>query len=226
MGAIPADFLNEILNNLVSLTPAWLLFIFQIYYGMRSLRKETGKFPFELNAVGEKINEKMTEYENKVKDYFVDIKCQIVDKTSEIYNRFENKVDVFVNDIDGKVTEFTENLNKNVDTLTTRLNEQVNALQSDYTKLKDNVSIENKYMKVMFEVILETVSKDASLIKSGVSNLITEKLNYTIAEIEKTPQILLENINTVEKQMQLTLTLIGKEKFDELLRNIGYERKQ
>lgn len=199
------EFLQDIITKIIASIPELVLVLSTVLSALKVVKKNTALFPQELVSAKNVLTKAFQENKQDISNYLQDVAINLIDKVETSVETLKTEAESTLNNIQNKISGFEEGL--------IREREQVNFL------VKEN--------KVLMDSLIEMLAKDPTKIKSGVSQVITNKLNLTKAELEKYPEQLSGgDLNLLEKALVEFEKVGGDKNLEKLLGKLGYEKKK
>lgn len=172
-----------------------------------------------VNAVLNKIFKKTAEFPTQLKQTNLMIQDTTAD-LKEIVDRNLTKIgEGLKGDMkslsDNMVTNLFSSLQSMATELTTYKKEIIDSRIQSNNLIKENM--------VFKEVIIGLIAKNPEMVRSGIATVVSTNLNTSIAELRNLPENLLAELPLLKKALSEALTVLGKEKISEILKEIGYE---
>lgn len=206
---------TRIIENIVANIPQFIVLVSTIMFYLKDVKKKTNEFPEKLFDVKKTLTDTWVETKTNLKDSFDSLKSELIsinNDTKELLNQ--------------TVESVSRQIYENVNEVMFSMKEELSNYKSELTKSKDQFNLLVKENKVFMELISILVAQDPTKVKEGVASLVSKKLNIAKEELEKYPEKLLTDMNFLQETLKETLVMIGAEKFEALLRSIGYEEQE
>jgi hypothetical protein len=218
--------LTNIIGALVANIPALIGILTTVGISLGKIRSTTNSFPEAVSAMkkdllalfgqtGEGLEtaflKSTAEFGSVLLSFTKEIGNTLVDFKKEIYSVLETSV-----------KQITEGVNDALVGMKSELSTFNEILLSN----RDHINFVAVESKLYIDSLISVVSKDPQLIRDGVASVLTARLNRTKEELEKFPLNLCTNPVAFESSVKEILLTVGKEKFEEMLRNAGYDAKK
>ena len=114
--------------------------------------------------------------------------------------------------VDG-FNEFKQDVKEVIDTELVELRQRVETLTNQ-------INVLGKENKIFQDVIAMLVGKDPEKVKSGIAQAVKTKLDFSKAELEANPELLLNS-----KTMEYLESVVGEKNVDNIMWKLGYMRR-
>jgi len=198
------EFLTKIIENFIANVPQLVALLGSILFYLKKVKTTADILPSQVNTLGDTLGKTFTEVKNNMESSF-----------EKAVNNIDKVVSDAVVSITSKVNDELIGMKKELSQYKTTLNtqkEQINMLA------RENVSF--------MQVISDLLGKDFKNIKSGVAEKVLNRFNFTQEELRKYPDMLVQDSALLEKALKEIKNISGIEKLDNILKELGYERKE
>lgn len=189
-----------ILESLVAGLPQFTVLGSVIYYGIKQMKTETSKLPFQLNETKNTLNVAFLETKEKLTQTYLQSKEQM----------------------ETTVKKLGEDIYDNVVDVMSEMRQELASYQSQLKNTANQLNLVVRENKAFMDIIAILLSKDPQKIREGVTTVIASKLNMTKEELEKYPERLVTDLNVLQIALKEAFLTLGKEQFETLLRSVGY----
>jgi hypothetical protein len=194
------DLAIGVIEELIAAIPQIVVVLTTVVYSLNAIRSKVNTFPTIAKDTQKSVDIKMIETQKQINQNLEQSKFEL----SKILELFKKEVNTSVN---GTLTDMEKEL-------------------STYKGfLKENIDQTNllvRQNKLFMDVIIEMVAKDPKKVNEGIAQAVSTKINLSKEQLEQYPQLLVNDIKVLEGSLKEAYGLIGKEKFAELLKKIGY----
>jgi|688.fasta_scaffold204280_4 hypothetical protein len=194
------DLISGVIEELIAAIPQIVVVLTTVLYSLRAIKDKVNTFPKITEQNQQKNSAENAETKKKVESMLQQSSAEFKNLFSAFADENDQKVGNTLKIMEKEIHDYKEQLKFNID--------QTNIF------LRQN--------KVLVDVLLDIVSKDAEKVSSGIAQKVSAKLNLAKEQLEKYPEILVSDIKVLENAMKETHTLIGKQEFEKLLKKIGY----
>lgn len=192
-----------VIENLIAAVPQLVTILSMLAYFISKTKTAVDAFPA-----------KVDNYQKKVTDAFDGLQSQLMSFVKSSTDAFRQEVRQLKDDIHAEVGAELEKMKGEL---------------SVYQTTLSNMAFQNNQMvkenKLFADMIMAFVSQDPKMIRSGIAEIICAKTKLTKEELERYPELLIQDIKVLGAAMKETLVTLGKEEFEKLLRSIGYVRE-
>lgn len=113
--------------------------------------------------------------------------------------------------------------------VTQSLVEMASELKDYKKRIKENAEQTNLIVRqnqLFMDVISDLLKQDPELVRAGIRKAVSTKISLTKEQLEKYPNTLINDLDILFSSLKEAMLVVGKENFDELLGELGYERKE
>jgi hypothetical protein len=206
-----ADLIAKIIANI----PALIVSLSTILYSLAKVRLNVQTFPGTVTSLKTELTTSFNNVKTELTNAFNAEKA-------EMGKSFKETQDRVVKVVEDVTQEITQKVNHTLTSIENRLSTYESALKSSADQ-NHMLVLENK---IYMDVIASMAGQDIKAIQSGVAKALSNQVLIGKKELENYPQLLIRELPTLETSLKKAYIVLGNEKFEELLRKIGYEGKK
>lgn len=196
--------IQEIITSLITRIPELVIALTLILQGLKAIQTKVSLFPANLEKTKTTLNDSFTESKNVLIKEFAETKVALLNEVADFKKQIIAQVGETLTGMQGELNKYQELLKANT--------EQSNVLA--------------RQNKVFMDIIANLISKDPEKIREGLAAYVSTQVGLSKEEHEKYPERLMTELPVLEKALKEALIVIGDKAFEEMLRKIGYERKE
>lgn len=196
------EFIRNVVENIVAAIPEIVAVLTVIIYYLSKIGRTANTFPM----TAEKIKTGLTTAFNEAKETLAEnVQTSMTQITTDFKGVKQELVDGF--------NEFKQDVKEVIDTELVELRQRVETLTNQ-------INVLGKENKVFQDVIAMLVGKDPEKVKSGIAQAVKTKLDFSKAELEANPELLLNS-----KTMEYLESVVGEKNVDNIMWKLGYMRR-
>jgi hypothetical protein len=209
------SFLNNVAGMFVASIPTLISILSTVGISLGRIRSTTNSFPETVSAL-------KTELLNLFGASAETLETAFLKSTAE----FSNMLVVFKSEMQTLVASSVKQITEGVNDALVGMKKELTTFNKFLESNRDHINLVAVESKLYIDVILGLVAKEPQLVRDGVASILSARLNRTKEELENFPLNLVTNPVAFENAMKEVLLTIGREKFEEMLRNAGYAKTQ
>ena len=195
-------FLQDMVAALLASFPQLVIVLGYLFTFVKSIKGKVDSFPDKIDEFQKISNEKFDSLQVSVN------------------GRIDKMQDFLFNNLPNQIQEQVKNaIGSYLDPLLSMLENYSSQLQST----TEQVNILSRQNKVYLDIILKLVAQDPQKVKDGVAKYVTTLVNSTKQELERYPQLLIQELPKLQMALKEALVVMGQQEFQKLLVEIGYE---
>lgn len=209
------EFLTKIIENFIANVPQLVALLGSILFYLKKVKTTADVLPSQVNTLGDTLGKTFTE-----------AKENLVSSFTEVKNNMESSFEKAVNNIDKVVSDA-------VVSITSKVNDELIGMKKELSQYKATLNTQKEQINMLarenvsfMQVISDLLGKDFKNIKSGVAEKVLNRFNFTQEELRKYPDMLVQDSALLEKALKEIKNISGIEKLDNILKELGYERKE
>lgn len=209
------DFLTKIIENFVASVPQLVALLGSILFYLKKVRATADILPTQVNTLGDTLGKTFTE-----------AKENLISSFTEVKNNMESSFEKAANNIDKVVSDA-------VASITSKVNDELIAMKKELSQYKAILNAQKEQSNLLarenvafMQLLSELLEKDYDKIKSGVAQKVLNRFTLTKEELQKYPDVLVQDSALLEKALKEIKNISGVEKLDTILKELGYERKE
>lgn len=196
--------LQDLITALIASSPQLVIVLTTLKSLKKNAKNSINEFPSKLNSLKGEVVDDFNLLKNNLSNGFNDFKKEttkiIEDKVQEVISK---TVDVM-----GGMKKELGNYAEKMNTLMIQ-NSQL---------IKENKTFQN--------VIGVLVGNNPQKIKDGVATLVARELNISKQELQQLPSDIVNSLPQIKNDLVGALRVLSKDQFENLLKEVGYERKE
>jgi len=208
-------FLNNVIGVAIAGIPSLISILTTVGISLSRIKNTTSSFPETVSAL-------KTELLNLFGVSTKTLETAFLKSTAE----FSNMLDVFKSEMQTLVASSVKQITEGVNDALVGMKKELTTFNQFLESNRDHINLVAVESKLYIDVILGLVAKEPQLVRDGVASTLSARLNRTKEELENFPLNLVTNPVAFENAMKEVLLTIGREKFEEMLRNAGYAKTQ
>lgn len=195
-------FLQDMVAAVLASLPQLVIVLGYLFTFVKSIKGKVDSFPAKVDEFQKISNEKFDSLQ-------VSVNVSIDKMQDFLFNNLPNQIQEQVKTA----------ISSYLDPLVVLLENYSSQLQST----TEQVNILSRQNKVYLDIILKLVAQDPQKVKEGVSKYVTTLVNSTKQELERYPQLLIRELPKLQMALKEALIVIGRQEFQKILVEIGYE---
>jgi hypothetical protein len=208
------DLITGSIEELIAAVPQLVIVLTTIIYSLNAIKSRVNVYPKIASDTKDDVNANLAGMKGKLEG---------------ILNVSQEKINQLLADSKDGLFKLVKQANEEAEKqLKKTLSIMEVELASYKNQLATNIEQTNllaRQNKLFADVILELVAQDPKKVSAGIAQAVSTKINLTQEELEKYPEVLVKDIKVLESALKEAFALMGKESFEELLKNIGYEKE-
>lgn len=221
--------INALIQNAISQfvvnVPELILVISSVIYFLKGIKAKTATFPDIAQNTENMVRVSLSDTKDVVQVTLKETKDALQTILKETKDVLQTAFDDTTMQIVGIVKDTTVQIKAEVNDSLESMQASLTGYKEELQRTREQSNLLVQENKLFMDVICILLSQDPQIIKSGISEQITNKINMAKTEIEKYPERLVNDLALLQKTIIDTGTMIGQQRLNEVMDVIGYERK-
>ena len=198
------EFLTKIIENFIASVPQIVALLGSILFYLKKVKTTADILPSQVNTLGDTLGKTFT----------------------EVKNNMESSFEKAANNIDKVVSDAVANITSKVNDELTAMKKELSQYKAILNAQKEQSNLLARENVAFMQLLSELLEKDYDKIKSGVAQKVLNRFTLTKEELQKYPDVLVQDSALLEKALKEIKNISGIEKLDNILKELGYERKE
>jgi hypothetical protein len=158
-----AEFLSNVITQVVASIPEITLIATTLIYGVRMLKAKTQEFPGLLSNTEDKLNRSLL-------DTRTDLLSQVKDFSKDLGSQVEN----FSETLNKEVTRLGFELTEKVNGTLVHMQEELNTYEATQIQMQKHLDLLVEENRAIIDMLIQVSGQDVKAIRDGVHKKITE----------------------------------------------------
>jgi len=198
------EFLTKIIENFIASVPQIVALLGSILFYLKKVKTTADILPSQVNTLGDTLGKTFT----------------------EVKNNMESSFEKAAKNIDKVVSDAVANITSKVNDELTAMKKELSQYKAILNAQKEQSNLLARENVAFMQLLSELLEKDYDKIKSGVAQKVLNRFTLTKEELQKYPDVLVQDSALLEKALKEIKNISGIEKLDNILKELGYERKE
>jgi hypothetical protein len=216
------DLITNVIEELIAAIPQIVVVLTTVVYSLNAIKAKVNTFPKITEQNQQKNMAEMTDTKNKVSAMLEQMKNEV----EVILEGNKNKVESMLEDSSLQFrtlfSAFAEENHKKVGQTLVDMKRELVDYQKDLKSSSDQTNMLVRQNKMFTDVITALVVEDPKKVVNGVAKAVMQRTNLSKEEMENYPELLIKELPMLENALKEAMAVLGNEKFEEMLKKVGY----
>lgn len=194
------DLITNVIEELIAAIPQIVVVLTTVVYSLNAIKAKVNSFPLQIKESKESMNVNLKQTKDSV-------------DSSLLQSR---------KDISDVVIQMRQEIVKNVGETLVEMKQELVDYKRDLKANSDQTNMLVRQNKVLMQVITDLVGKDTEMVAKGVAKQLAFRTNLSKEELENYPELLIKEMPMLQNALKEAMLVLGNEKFEEMLKKVGY----
>jgi hypothetical protein len=205
------ELITNVIEEIIAAIPQIVVVLTTVVYSLNAIKAKVNSFPKIAEENQQKNIAELTDTKNKMSSMMEDTRNKVESMLEKSGVEFRTLFSAFADENHQKVGKTLEDMKQ-----------ELVEYKRDLKANSDQTNMLVRQNKVFTDVIASLIVDDPKKVLDGVAKVVMQRTNLSKQELENYPELLIKELPMLEVALKEAMLVLGDEKFEEMLKKVGY----